>query len=131
MNTGRYKVLVVDDDDSLIELVRETLSSIKSAKILITATDNGQSGYVKAKELKPDLILLDVYMPRWDGFQVYAMLKDHDETRNIPVVFLTASHDKSDIEKALKMGVRHYLAKPFDPEALLKKVKEILDIKGD
>ncbi len=126
MSTRNINLLVIDDDQDIIELIKETLSTVEGAKFLINACDNGQMGYVKAKELRPDLIILDVVMPRWNGFQTYEKLKSIDETAAIPVIFLTAAHKKEDIEQAVKLGVKNYLTKPFDPAALVKKIREVM-----
>jgi DNA-binding response OmpR family regulator len=126
MSTRSCNLLVIDDDPDIVELIKETLASVEGIKFAVNVSDNGQMGYVKAKELKPDLIILDVVMPRWNGFQTYEKLKSFDDTSKIPVIFLTAAHEKADIEKAVKLGVKHYLTKPFQPENLVKKVKEVL-----
>ncbi len=129
MEKKTFHILAVDDDSDIIELIKEVVFEIKSARIQITTCDNGQLGYIKAKELLPDLILLDIRMPRWDGYQVFEHLKTNDETSKIPVLFITASINKADIEKARHMGIKHYLGKPFDVNTLSEKIKEILQIK--
>ena len=126
MSTQTCNLLIIDDDADIVELIKETLSTVENTKFNVNVSDNGQMGYVKAKELKPDLIILDVVMPRWNGFQTFEKLKSFDDTAKIPVIFLTAAHEKADIDKAVQLGVKHYLTKPFKPESLLKKVKEIL-----
>lgn len=120
-----YIVLIVDDEPDVVQLIKETLTLEKGVYNSFSA-DNGQLGYIKAKEIMPDIIILDVNMPRWDGYQTYLKLKSTMGTAHIPVIFLTASNKREDIDKALKLGIKHYLIKPFDPKDLLTKLKSIL-----
>jgi CheY-like chemotaxis protein len=126
METKRFNIFIVDDDPDVVETVKETIHTIQEAIFSITVCDNGHTAYIKAKELFPDLILMDVTMPRWDGFQAYEKLQDNESTAKIPVLFLTAANRKEDLQRAVKLKIKHYLAKPFDTETLVKKIREIL-----
>lgn len=126
MQTPRFRVLIVDDDPDVLETVKETLHTVQEALFSLTVCDNGHAAYIKAKELKPDLIIMDVRMPRWDGFQAYERLKECEETASIPVLFLTAAAGREDIERARRLQVKHYIAKPFDPDTLVRKIRDIL-----
>ena len=123
-----YKILIVDDNPDVVELIKESLDLIDTVRFEFIVCDNGQLGYIRAKEHLPNLIFLDVKMPRWDGYQAYENLMANDATSGIPVVFITALHEKDDILKAKTLKIKHYIVKPFDIETIIKKTKEILGI---
>jgi len=117
------KILVVDDEIQLIELVQIRLEA--DGYEVITAND-GEEGLEKAKSEKPDLILLDVMMPKMDGYQACSLLKNDEQTKNIPVILFTgkAQEDFEDVGK--KAGADAFITKPFDPPELLAKIEELL-----
>lgn len=94
---------------------------------VFTAID-GEIAWEILMEKKPDLVLLDLILPRMDGFEVLEKMKSQRETKNIPVVVLTNLEEKFDIEKALSYGVRAYLVKTnYNPHEIVEKIKEILE----
>lgn len=115
----KKKILIVDDDISgrLLEYNLE-----KEGYEVYSAT-NGKEAIVKAEKAKPDLIITDIMMPRMDGFEFLERLRSDKKTRAIPVVFVTARGQASDIKNGLKLGVDAYITKPFDTQDLLKKIK--------
>lgn len=116
------KILIIEDDGFLRELICKKLSGAGFNPI--EAVD-GQTGIKKAKEEKPDLILLDILLPAPDGFQVLSKLKQDPATSRIPVVVLSNLGQKEDLEKALGLGATDYLIKAqFTPEEIVAKVKE-------
>lgn len=118
------KVAVIEDDKSILSLIEETLSY--EGYEVVTA-ENGHSGLSLINKTGPDLILLDIILPRLDGIKVCRKLKDNSETQNIPIIIISGETKKEMIVELLKIGVRHFLAKPFKMEDLLKRVNAILD----
>lgn len=117
------RVLMVDDEPDLIKVVHVRLAALGYEVI---AANNGLEGLKKAEKEKPDLILLDVMMPRMDGLDVLRRLKDNPGTAAIPVLMLTATDDTESISRARDLGVKDYIVKPFNFDALLDSVKRYL-----
>jgi DNA-binding response OmpR family regulator len=116
------KILAVDDHVHIVRLIQVNLE--KEFQV-ITASD-GEEGMAKAREERPDLILLDVMMPRKDGFTMLAELKEDPELRSIPVIMLTVKAQNSDIVRGLHEGAQYYLPKPFHPSELHSLVGRVL-----
>src|SRR6266571_1586511 len=106
------KVLVIDDEAPIRLLCRVNLEA--EGMNVIEAAD-GPSGVEKARDEKPDVILLDVMMPGLDGWRVAEELLEDDETSEIPIVFLTARRTKHDRLRGLELGAVDYITKPFNP----------------
>jgi len=81
---------------------------------------------MKIRKMKPDLILLDIIMPKMDGFEVLENLKNDSKTKDIPIIMLTAKGQKVDKQKGKDLGALDYIIKPFSPSHLLNKIEEIL-----
>jgi DNA-binding response OmpR family regulator len=118
------RVLVVDDDAPIRLLCRVNLEAEKME--VIEAVD-GASGLERAKEERPDVILLDVMLPRMDGWQVAERLLEEPDTADIPIVFLTARAELGDRARGLEIGGIDYLTKPFNPVELAGQIRELLD----
>jgi len=116
----KLTILVIDDDRVTLNLVREVFSEEFN---VLTAQD-GFTGVEKAKEWKPDIILLDIIMPDMDGFSTLMMLKDFAETAEIPVIMLSVVRDKNKVFQAIQHGARDYMIKPFTSETLLDKIRK-------
>jgi len=116
-------ILVVDDDPKIIKLTRDILSV--SGYATIEATD-GKQGVALARDKRPDLILMDIQLPVMDGLEAAKILKSDAETKDIPIIALTASAMKGDEEKVYDAGCEEYITKPFEISTLLKKVAEHL-----
>ncbi len=116
------KVLFVDDEKLYIGLMQIRLES-KGYEV-ITAY-NGQEGLEKAKSENPDLIILDVMMPKLDGFEVCRLLKSDARYSEIPIIICTAKAQKVDLETSQKVKADAYITKPFDSVALLSKMDEL------
>ncbi|MBN1870617.1 MAG: response regulator [Candidatus Omnitrophica bacterium] len=128
---GRKKILVVDDEKKIRELLEIRLSS--EGYEVIQAKD-GEEGVQKAKANLPDLILMDVMMPKMDGAEATKYLQEDPATKGIPVIFLTAIVTKEEEENqtlGLQLDSGHYrfMAKPFDAQKLLAEIKKTLDNK--
>ena len=119
------KVLIVDDRLEVRELVEVTLR-VKDYQIL--EASNAEEAIEMVKAEKPDLTLMDIMMPgRMDGLEATRILKSDPETKDCPIVMLTAKGQKIDIEKGLEAGAVDYFVKPFSPLELIKKVEEVLE----
>ena len=116
-------ILIVEDEPKNLTLLRDLLQV--SGYKTIEATD-GEQGIELAKSKKPDLILMDVQMPKMDGLEATRILKADTTTSNIPVLALTSYAMKGDKERILEAGCDGYLAKPIDIKELLKIVAEYL-----
>lgn len=125
MTSNRQKVLIVDDVTKNIQVVANFL---QQAGYEINFAVSGDSALKHIKQDKFDLILLDIMMPEMDGFEVCQKLKDSDETKDIPVIFLTAKTDIESIKKAFNAGGVDYITKPFNKAELLARVKTHLEL---
>ncbi len=119
----RKKILLVDDSSTVLLMEKMILS--KSSYDLVTASD-GQDGYDKALSEKPDLILLDVVMPRMDGFEVCRRLRERQEMRGVPVIMVTTRGELVSVETGYQSGCTDYITKPINGLELLSKVKSYL-----
>lgn len=117
-------ILIVDDTKINIEIIMELLGD----KYDMISSSDGKSAISIAKEKKPDLILLDIVMPEMDGFEVCKELKNCTQTKDIPVMFLTAQTDEDSIEKAYDMGGIDYITKPFRAKELIARVNRELEL---
>ncbi len=125
VTTGQKKrILVVDDERHIVRLVQVNLE--RQGYEVITAYD-GVECLEKAKTGKPDLIVLDVMMPRMDGFEALQRLKTDPETSHIPVVMLTARAQDRDVLQGYQYGADLYLTKPFSPLELISLVKRVFE----
>lgn len=117
------KVLIVDDEEFVRQLIQIKL---KFCGIETVEAGNGVEAIERAASEKPDLILLDVMMPKMNGFEACQRLKANEETAHIPIVMLTARGDPSAKERGENAGALEYLTKPFSPQKLAERVLEIL-----
>jgi putative two-component system response regulator len=120
MATGsKSRVLIVDDEPGNIEI----LSNILADDYLLCAATNAKQSLDLAKSQSPDLILLDMVMPDMDGLAVCEALKASEETRDIPVIFVTRMNDPENEERGLLAGAVDYIGKPFSPPVVKARVK--------
>jgi DNA-binding response OmpR family regulator len=117
------RILIVDDEPAIARLVKMSLSV--EGYDAVTAT-SGFEALERVEEKKPDLVILDIMMPGMNGYEVCTQLKSKPETKNIHVVFLSARGDSGDPQRAFVLGADDYIIKPFDPDELLEKVKNLL-----
>jgi DNA-binding response OmpR family regulator len=119
------KILFIEDESALQKTFGEVLT--KEGYEMISALD-GKTGLRLAKEKKPDLILLDLILPRMHGFDVLRELKEDEKTKDIPIIILTNLENAEDIQKALELGARTYLVKAnYTLEEVIRKVKETIE----
>lgn len=117
------KILVVDDETELVKAIQIRL---EQADYQVIAAYDGQEGLDKVRSEKPDLIVLDLMLPKMDGYKVCRMLKFDEKYKNIPIIMLTARAQESDEKLGYETGADAYLTKPFESTVLLGKIKELL-----
>ena len=117
------RILIAEDEPDIRELVAFTL---RFAGHEVTTTSNGEEAYYKAQEIIPDLIMMDVRMPRMTGYDACRAMKLIPSLKDIPVVFLSAKGQDAEIQTGLDAGAEEYLLKPFAPDQLTARIKTIL-----
>lgn len=116
-------ILIVDDEQDLLTLIETRL---KTYGFNVLTALNGEEGFRKAKEEKPDLILLDILMPIVDGVTMAANLRKDENTKKIPIVFLTSLVNEEEIQQKHKVGGEAFLAKPFEIEEMMSVIQKKL-----
>ena len=119
------KILIVDDEQTNVVLIKAALSDLEYD--LVVAHD-GEEGIALAKKEMPDIIILDVMMPKYDGFKVCGMLKSDKRFAQIPVVILSSRAGDDDVQIAKEVGADIYMMKPFDQADLNQNVKKLLNL---
>jgi CheY-like chemotaxis protein len=119
MPPRRKRVLICDDDPVILRLLQVNLE-IEGYDVI--SAHHGEEAVQLALSERPDLVVLDIMMPRMDGYEACQQIKSHDVTRDIPIVFLSAKAQQSDIDMGTSFGVTQYITKPFDPTELLQVV---------
>ncbi len=122
------KILVAEDEADIRELVAFSLENIGGFQVV--QARNGAEAVQVARTEIPDLILMDVRMPRMTGVEACAKLKTIPETKDIPIVFLSAMGQEQEIQQGMDVGATEYVLKPFAPDVLMAKVREILGRAG-
>ncbi len=120
---ARKKILIVDDSETSLMMSRMILSK---ASYDIAVAKDGQDGVEKALAEKPDLILLDVVMPKMNGFEACARIRAQEETKGIPVIIVTTRGEEANVETGFAAGCNDYITKPVNGLELLTKVRSIL-----
>ena len=116
-------ILIVDDEEDIIELIRYNL---KTEGYSILTAQSGEQAIKIANQSRPNLIILDLMLPGMDGFEVTRYLRGNEETRDMPIVILTAKGEESDIITGLELGANDYISKPFSPKVLTARIRSIL-----
>ncbi len=117
------KVLVVDDEVNITQILE---FSIGAEGFDVITAQNGEEAVEKARREQPDLIILDVMMPKIDGYEACRILKANPLTKNIPVVLLTAKGRDIDKRLGMEVGATDYIVKPFSPHRLIERINQLL-----
>ena len=118
-------ILLVEDDEFLAELYATKLN-LEDYEVALAS--DGEKGLKMIKELKPDLILLDIILPKMDGFEILKNIKTNKNLKKIPVILLTNLSQKDEVKKGLELGADDYLIKAhFMPSEVVKKIKQTID----
>lgn len=128
MTVPKETILIVDDEVDLLELIEYNL---KKAGYNVLKAENGPEGLRLARKHHPDLILLDIMMPRMTGFEVVAHLREDGELKHVPVLFLTARSDEETEVHGLDVGADDFLSKPISTAKLVARIKTALRRAGD
>ena len=120
---AKYKILLVDDEEDMVETVKVRLEA-NDYEVSVAA--DGVEGLDKARQEKPDLMILDLMLPKMDGYKVCGLLKKDARYAKIPIILFTARAQESDEKLGEEVGADAYLGKPFKPQLLLDKIKELL-----
>src|SRR5215472_14299167 len=122
------KILIVDDEPHLRTLIQQTLEELEDEGVdLITAT-NGEEALEAIRSEEPNLVFLDVMMPKKNGFDVCNSVKNELGLKNIHIVLLTAKGQEFDRHRGQEVGADMYMTKPFDPDALVEKARSVLGL---
>ncbi len=117
------KILIVDDEEDLLLILSERL---KNAGYLVSTASNGLEGLGRVMTEKPDLVILDVTMPKMDGWQVLKRLREGEETRELPVIMLTAKGDMNSLDEGTRQKATDYFIKPYEIEELLTFIRKYI-----
>jgi two-component system OmpR family response regulator len=118
------RVLVAEDDPDIQVILRMVLT--RMGKCDVTLIDQGDQVLALAKSVNPVLILLDMMLPEMSGTEICQALKNDPATQGIPIIFLTARTQPSEMQEGLRLGAAGYLAKPFDPMTLINQINDII-----
>ena len=116
-------ILVIEDDPSVRTLLDKAL---RAKGYAVVTCDDGLEGLTMLERTRPDLIIVDIMMPRLDGMTFVRAIKGHEATKPIPVVFLTSNNDPRTMIQGINLGAKHYITKPFQLDELLGKVAKAL-----
>lgn len=116
-----YKILLVEDEKNIILGVRTCLDAVGYH---VAVVEDGEAALEFVSQEKPDLILLDLLLPKMDGFEVLETLKGNEDTRDIPIIVLTAKAGEEDRQRSLELGADAYMTKPFRPQELWDMLKK-------
>lgn len=122
------KILIVDDEAHIRMLIGQTLEELEDEGVEFLSADNGQSALEIIQSEKPDLVFLDVMMPKMNGMDVCSKVKKELGLSDVFIILLTAKGQELDRQRGQEVGADVYLTKPFDPEVLLSKAKEVLGL---
>jgi DNA-binding response OmpR family regulator len=116
-------ILIAEDERDIRDLIAFTL---KYNGYEVLTASNGEEAFQLTLSEKPDLVLLDVRMPRMDGYEVCRRIKDNPDVRNLPVVFISAKGQEREVQEGLAAGAIDYILKPFSPDELIRRLKNAL-----
>lgn len=122
------KILIVDDEAHIRMLIGQTLEELEDEGVEFLTADNGQAALELIQTEKPNLVFLDVMMPKMNGMDVCKKVKKELALQDVFIIILTAKGQELDRQKGQEVGADVYMTKPFDPEVLLTKAKEVLGI---
>jgi two-component system alkaline phosphatase synthesis response regulator PhoP len=124
------KILIVDDEPHIRLLLMQTLEELEDRGVELMSAENGEQALATIRQEKPELVFLDVMMPKMNGFDVCRTIRDDAALKHISIVMLTAKGQEFDRQKGNEVGADVYMTKPFDPDEVVHKAKEVLKITG-
>jgi two-component system, OmpR family, alkaline phosphatase synthesis response regulator PhoP len=120
------KILIADDEPFLRTLMQQALEDLEDEGVELLIASNGEEALKTIQSEKPDLVFLDVMMPRKSGFDVCQAVRNSPDTRSTYIVLLTAKGQEVDRHRGLELGADLYMTKPFDPDVLIEKARQVL-----
>ena len=120
---GGRKIMIVEDSPAIAEVVKEELEREGYA---VSVAQNGFEALRDLEQINPDLIITDINMPKLDGLKLCWAIQNRTETRNIPFILLSSQFDQPTVDKGKEIGARFFIAKPFEPRAVVECVKKVL-----
>ena len=123
---NKKKILIAEDEENILNLIKIILGD----EFELSIARDGEEVYDVLKKITPDLIILDIMLPKVNGFEICEKLKSQPKTRIIKILILSAKGMKKDVEQGMKAGADYYLTKPFDPQELEKKILELLKLRS-
>ena len=125
MENNKLHILIVDDDDRIRSLLKDYL---KDNNYMVSTAENATQAKIKLEQIKFDIIILDVMMPRMSGFEVCQKIKSQPSTRDTVVIMVTALNEISDYERAVECGTNDFITKPVNKIELIARVKSLLEL---
>lgn len=122
------KILIVDDEPHIRMLIEQTLEELEDEGVEFLTAENGEIAFDIIQKENPQLVFLDVMMPKMNGMEVCRKVKKELQLNDVFIVLLTAKGQELDRQKGQEVGADIYMTKPFDPEAILNKAKEVLGL---
>jgi DNA-binding response OmpR family regulator len=126
---AKKKVLVIDDDQRIVELIRHSVTKLGKYDVLVAY--DGVQGLERFQSERPDCVIVDVMMPRMDGFQLVRAIRGDNESAHTPLIILSALSDELDRETGSLSGVDEYMTKPFRPSVLCSTLERVMQIKPE
>lgn len=123
MSANRQRILIVDDEADLVAVLR---FGLEAEGFEVIEAGDGETGLKRAREDRPDLLVLDLMLPRMDGYKVCRALKFDERYRSLPVIILSARSGTQDRELAMTMGADAYVTKPYDMRLLVTRIREMI-----
>lgn len=124
-------ILIVDDEPHIVMLLEQSLEIFLTKDVKIHTASNGEEALSLIKSIKPDIVYLDIMMPKMNGFEVCNEVKNVLGLKDVYIVMLTAKGQEIDRLKSNEVGADTYVTKPFDPDTIVEKTEEVLGIKVD
>jgi DNA-binding response OmpR family regulator len=124
---GQLSVLVVDDDPVILRLLQV---NFQLEGIVVSTACDGEEGLAAVRRTPPDVVISDIMMPKVNGLELLAMLREDPATSHLPVILLSAKAQAADVQRGLELGAADYVTKPFDPLELIQRVYNVLAKSG-
>lgn len=122
------KLLIVDDEAHIRMLLEQTLEDLEDEGVDFFMADNGEQALALIENEAPDLVLLDVMMPKMNGMEVCQKVKQNPKLDNVYIIILTAKGQEVDKQRSFDVGANRYMTKPFDPDEILEVAREVLKL---
>ncbi len=123
------KILIVDDEPHIRLLLEQTLEELEEKGVMLLLADNGESAVEIIRKERPELVLLDIMMPKLNGFDVCNKVKNELNMKDVYIIMLTAKGQEFDKKRGEQVGADVYMTKPFNPDAIVAKAADVLGIK--